>query len=175
MVVAGEEGHHHEALHGGGKVAPDHLAELVGLALEREGLALDLLVVLELHLEQLHHLDRRPGRAGDGDAGVVVGREHLLDAPAGDGVSRGGATVARHHHAARVADGDHGRAVGDLERRTARSLLEAGTGEVVGRDAAQEVDEGRARVEPGREGGKGRLDHAASLYGDLLSTDRSRR
>ena len=138
-----------------GRFARDHLAELVGLALEREGLALDLLVVLELHLEQLHHLDRRPGGTGDGDAGVVVGREHLLDAPAGDGVSRGGAPVARHHHAAVVADRDHGGAVGDLERRATRRCVEARTGEVVGGDAAQQVDEGRARVEPGPEGGKG--------------------
>ena len=94
MVEAGEERDDDEALHRRGQVRPHHLAELVGLALEAERLALDLLVVLELHLEQLHHLDRGAGRAGDGDAGVVVGREHLLDAAAGDHVAGGGATVA---------------------------------------------------------------------------------
>ena len=61
-----------------GQVVAHHLAELVGLALEAEDGALHLLVVLELELEQLHHLDGRPGGAGDGDAAEAVGREHLL-------------------------------------------------------------------------------------------------
>ena len=51
-----------------GRLRPDQLAELVGLALEAQRVALHLLVVLELDLEQLHHLDRGPGRAGDRDA-----------------------------------------------------------------------------------------------------------
>ena len=93
------------------------MAELVGLALEAQHLALHLLVVLELGLEQLHHLDRRPRRAGDRDAGEVVGREHLLDAAAGDRVARGGAPVAGHDDAVGVADRDDGRAVRDVERR----------------------------------------------------------
>ena len=70
-------------------------------------------------------------------------------------VAGGRAPVTRHDHAAGVADGDDGRAVGDLERRAARGVLQARAGEVVGRDPPQQVDEGRARVEPGREGGKG--------------------
>ena len=58
MVVAGEERHHREALHGRGQVAPHHLAEWLALPSRRARLALDLLVVLELDLEELHHLDR---------------------------------------------------------------------------------------------------------------------
>ena len=58
----------------------DHLAELVGLTFGDERLALHLLVVLELGLEELDHLDRRTAHASDRDTRVVVGREHLLDA-----------------------------------------------------------------------------------------------
>jgi hypothetical protein len=49
---------------------PRTIWQLVGLALEAERGALDLLVVLELELEQLDHLHGRPGGAGDGDAAV---------------------------------------------------------------------------------------------------------
>ena len=143
-----------------GRFAAHHLPELVGLALERERLAFDLLVVLELHLEQLDHLDRGTGGPGDGDAGVVVGREDLLDAPAGDRVPGGGAPVARHHHSPGEADGEDGGAVGDVERRGTGGSLQPGTGEVVRRDATQEVDEGRAGIEARRERGKRRLGHA---------------
>ena len=66
--------------------------ELVGLALEAEDRALHLLVVLELELEQLHHLDGRTGRAGDGDPAEAVGGEHLLHRLVGDA---GCPTVAR--------------------------------------------------------------------------------
>ena len=72
-VVAGEERHHHEALHGHGQVLAHHLGQLVGLALEGEGRALDLLVVLELDLEEADHLHRHAGRAGDGH-GASSGR-----------------------------------------------------------------------------------------------------
>jgi len=34
LVVAGEQGHDDEPLHGGGKIGPHHLRELVRLALE---------------------------------------------------------------------------------------------------------------------------------------------
>ena len=77
-VVAGEQRHDAEALHGGRQVVAHHLPELVGLALEAEDGALHLLVVLELELEELHHLDGRARGAGDGDAAEAVGREHLL-------------------------------------------------------------------------------------------------
>src|SRR3989449_8452512 len=52
-----------------------HLPELVGLAVEREVVALDLLVVLELGLEELGHLHGGAGRARDADAGQVVRSE----------------------------------------------------------------------------------------------------
>ena len=86
--------------------------------------------MLELGLEELHHLDRGPGRARDRDAGEVVGREHLVDAAAGDRVARRRPAVARHHHAVGVADRDHGRAVRDVEpgRRPAHRCSAAGAG-----------------------------------------------
>ena len=87
-VVAGEQRHDAEPLHGGRQVVAHHLPELVGLALEAEDGALHLLVVLELELEQLHHLDGRAGRAGDGDAAEAVGREHLLHLLVADPVAR---------------------------------------------------------------------------------------
>ena len=68
LVEPGEERHDDEALQGGGQVGADHLRELVGLALERQGLALDLLVVLELGLEQADHLVAGPGDTREGDA-----------------------------------------------------------------------------------------------------------
>jgi hypothetical protein len=159
VVVPGEQGHHREALHRRGEVRAHHLSELVGLALERERLPLDLLVVLELHLEEAHHLHRGAGGPGDGDAGEVVGREDLLDPATGDRVPGGGAPVARHHHAPGEADGEDGGAVGDVERRSTPRALQAGTGEIVRRDTTQEVDEGRAGIEARREGGKRRLGH----------------
>jgi hypothetical protein len=63
-VVADQQRHDREPLHGRAEVAADHRGELVGLALQREGGALDLLVVLQLHGEQPQHLHAQPGRAG---------------------------------------------------------------------------------------------------------------
>ena len=95
-----------------GQVLAHHLGQLVGLALEREGRALDLLVVLELDLEQADHLDRHAGRPGDGHGRVAVGREDLLHGVVGDDVARRGPAVARHHDAVGVAQGHHRGAVG---------------------------------------------------------------
>ncbi len=99
-VEAGEQRHDGQALHRHAEVAADQRREPVGLAVHRERGALDLLVVLELGLEQPHHLDREPGGAGDADAGVLVGREDLLDVALGDDVAHRGAPVAGHHDAA---------------------------------------------------------------------------
>ena len=116
-VVAGEQRHDHEPLHRRGEVRAHEQRELVGLAVERQPLALDLLVVLELGLEEAHHLHRRPGGAGDRDPGVVVGREDLLDAAARDREARGRPPVTGEHHAPDVPDGHDGGAVGDLGRQ----------------------------------------------------------
>src|SRR4051794_14094312 len=56
-VVAGKQWHDGEALHGHREVVADEQRQAVGLALEAEGRAFDLLVVLELDLEQAHELD----------------------------------------------------------------------------------------------------------------------
>ncbi|CAM5635315.1 hypothetical protein SCYAM73S_05744 [Streptomyces cyaneofuscatus] len=78
-VVPREERHHGEALHGHGEVGADHGGEPVGLALQGELGALDLLEVLQLQLEQLDHLHGQSGGAGDAHRRVLVGREDLLD------------------------------------------------------------------------------------------------
>ncbi len=106
QVVAGEDRHDDHAHHRRLEVAADHHRELVGLALEAERRALDLLVVLELELEQLDHLHRRTGGAGDGDTAVAVGLDDLLHRPMGDQVAGRGTPVAGHHDA-----------VGEAQRR----------------------------------------------------------
>ena len=113
LVPACEQRDHHEALHCSSEVAAHHLAELVGLALQAQRGTLDLLVVLELELEQPDHLHRRAGGSGDGDPGMAVGREHLLNGTMADEVARGRPPVSRHHHAVGRADGDDRGAVGD--------------------------------------------------------------
>src|SRR5680860_132299 len=61
-VETGEHRDHGQALHGHRQIRPDHRGEPVGLALDRQQRPLDLLVVLELDLEQLHHLDGKANR-----------------------------------------------------------------------------------------------------------------
>ena len=97
------------------EVVADHRGQPVGLAVEREHGALDLLVVLELDLEQPHQLDADAGRARDADQRVRVGGVHLLDVAAGDQVAHGGPPVTGHHHA--VGEGqrhDRGRVRSDV-------------------------------------------------------------
>ncbi len=48
QVPSCEQGHHDHALHRSGQIASDHHRQLIGLALQAEGGAFDLLVVLEL-------------------------------------------------------------------------------------------------------------------------------
>ena len=78
-VVSGEQRHNTQALHGRRHVVAEHLAELVGLAVQAQRAALHLLVVLQLQLEEADHLHGRPGRTGDCNARVAVCGEHLLD------------------------------------------------------------------------------------------------
>src|SRR5690606_8391342 len=158
QVVAGEQGHHDEALEGGGEVAADHLGQLVGLALDGQLVALDLLVVLELQLEELDHLDGRAGGPGDGDARVAVGREDLLHRPVRDQVAAGGPAVAGHHHAVGELQGHHGGAVGDLVRRQVAGQV-APVG-LVSRPA-QHLEEGRSGIVVGS---KDRQGHWAGGY-----------
>ena len=77
-VEASEDRHNSHALHGSREVVPQHLRQLVGLTLERQRVALDLLVVLELELEQLDHLDGWPGGAGDSDSRPPISLEDLF-------------------------------------------------------------------------------------------------
>jgi hypothetical protein len=111
QVVAGEEGYDGQPLHRHPEVRPDQRREPVGLAVHGQRRALDLLVVLELGLEQPHHLHRETGRTGDPDRGILVGGEHLLDVALGDDVAHRGAPVPGHHHTAGERGGDDGGAV----------------------------------------------------------------
>src|SRR5262249_17354050 len=111
LVEAGEDRHDHQALHRHRQVHADHLPELVGFAFEREVLALDLLVVLELCLEQPGHLHGRPRGAGNADPGQIVGLEDLLDVAVRDLIPLARLTVSRHHDAVTIAERQHGGAV----------------------------------------------------------------
>ena len=125
LVEAGEDGDDHEPLHRHRQVHPDHLAELVGLAVQRQVLALDLLVVLELGLEEAGHLHGRARGARDADAGEVVGLEDLLDAPRRDLVALARLAVTRHHDAVAVAKREDGGAVRGRRRLALSARLGA--------------------------------------------------
>ena len=153
-VVADEQRHERQPLHRGAEVAPHHAGQLVGLAVEGQRDALDLLVVLQLDREQAHRLDREPGRARDAGRRVVVGDEDLLHVARGDEVAHGGPPVAGDRHPAGEHRGDDRRPVGHV---AAASGVTAGRppGQEVGPHLAEEVDE---RGGPGAEvrGGQGR-------------------
>ena len=127
-VEAGEQRDDGEALQRRAEVAADHRGEAVGLAVEGEREALDLLVVLELDLVEPDHLDRDARGAGDADDAVGVGRVDLLDVAAGDQVAHGGAAVAAHEDAALVGDGDDRGAVRARGRRPATAGSGGGPG-----------------------------------------------
>ena len=95
LVVAGEQRHHDKTLHRDAQVPADHRGQPVGLALERQRAALELLVVLELDLEQPDDLEPHPGHAGDADARVLVRAEDLLDVTLRDEVAGCRPPVAR--------------------------------------------------------------------------------
>ena len=130
------------------QVGPHHLGQLVGLALQAEGLALDLFVVLELELEEPHHLHGRAGRPGDGDPAVGVGRVDLFQRAVGDRRPGGGPPVAGHDHAVAVAHGADRRAVGHLEAGAVRAYAP-------GRHSRGRTGECRPLPAPGSLPGKG--------------------
>ena len=74
-VEAGEQRDDGEALHRHRQVAADHRAEPVGLAVQAQQRAFDLLVVLQFHLEQPGDVDGDAGGAGDAQHRILVGRE----------------------------------------------------------------------------------------------------
>ena len=164
-VVAGEDRDDAQAHHRGLEVAADHHRELVGLALEAERGAFDLLVVLELELEQPHHLHRRPRGAGDRDRAVAVGLDHLLHRPMADQVARGRPAVAGHHHPVGEAQRDAGGGVRDRGegpwRRPGTRAGRAG--------AAQQFREARPRVVT-----RGEERHAHEPRAPMRASERQR-
>ena len=150
QVVPGKERDDGQPLDGHGQMVADHLAQLVGLALQAQHDALDLLVVLELGLEQPDHLHRRTSGPGDGHGRVAVGGKDLLHGPVGNGVSLGGPTIARHDHAVGKTECSHRRAVADV--------TQAGGGQ------------GRAE---GRPGARGHGRTPSGSIGALHATDQS--
>lgn len=117
-----EQRHDRQPLHGHAQVAADHGRQTVRLALQGELRPLDLLEVLQLELEQLHHLHGQTGRA-DTDGRVLVRREHLLDVPLGDDVPHGGPAVTGEHHAPGEGHGHDGRPVRRLDHTLCRGQL----------------------------------------------------
>jgi hypothetical protein len=106
-----------------------------------EVLALDLLVVLQLGLEEARHLHGGAGGARDPDRGEVIGLEDLLDAAVGDLVALAGLAVARDHHAVTVAEGEHGRAVGHRRPPSFSGHRRLRAGQEMGCGLAQVLDE----------------------------------
>ena len=172
LVVAGEQRHDREALHRGGQVAAHEQAELVGLALEAQHLALHLLVVLELGLEQLHHLDRGPGRARDRDAGEVVGREHLVDAAVGDRCSPPW-PAGRPPSPRRRRSGSRPRSC-RAARRPAAGRAHAPARELVRAHLAQELGERRSRIGTrGEQRQRARFRHRRGAYSRISARQRN--
>ncbi len=148
-VVAGEERHHGETLHGHRQIAPDHRGEPVRLALQGELGPLDLLEVLKLQLEELDHLHGQPGRTGDTHRRVLVGREDLLDVALRDHVAHGRPPVTGQDDAAGEGRRDDRGAVRRLDGPLHGRQLPVAR-EHPGRLLGQEVHERRG---PGRQEG----------------------
>src|SRR5690606_42048595 len=73
--------------------------------------------MLELYLEEPHHVDGETGDTGNGDPRRPVGREDLADSAMGHEMPLGGSTVARHHHAVGVPGGQDRGAFGHHRNR----------------------------------------------------------
>jgi len=119
QVVSGEQRHDGQALHRHAQVAADERGEPVRLAVQGELDALDLLVVLQLDLEQFDHLHRDARGARDPHGRVLVRREHLLDIPLSDHVSRRRTPVTGHQHATRERHRHDRGPVRHVQRHTA--------------------------------------------------------
>jgi hypothetical protein len=149
FVEPAEQRHDDEALDREREVRADHLTEPVGLALEREPVAGDLLVVLELELEKPDDLGGLARGAGDRDHRVPVGGEDLLDAVVGDRVALGGAPIAGEGDPAGELQANDRRPVGAskvLGRRGGAARDRIGTG------PRQEVEEARIRPDDAARG-----------------------
>src|SRR5207245_5050117 len=158
-IVSGEEGDYHQPLERHRQVPPHHLAQLVGLALAGQHIAFQFFVVLQLDLEEARQLQRRARRASDRDGRMLVGLEHLVDAPSGDLEPLGRLAVAGHQYAALEPDRQHGGAVGNgrKPRDTGRAgggrlgAARWGLGKRLRPPARQEVIEtGTVRIEEAR-------------------------
>ncbi|CAM5696005.1 hypothetical protein SGRIM128S_00328 [Streptomyces griseomycini] len=112
-VVAGEERHDGEALHGQAEVLADHHGQPGRLGGEGHGDALDLLEVREFDLVELDHVQGEAHGPGDRDRGVVVRGQHLLQVALGDQVARRGPAVAGDEDAVAVGEGEDRGAVRD--------------------------------------------------------------
>src|SRR5690606_24212538 len=110
---------------------------------QRQGAPLALLVVFQLHLEELGQLDADAGGARDGDRGELVGAEQLVHVAVGDHVAGGRPAVTGQDDA---AGEDQGHDRGGLGGEVGGGAVRGGTGAVgqpVGTDLAEEVDERR--------------------------------
>ena len=148
QIESGEQWNDDQTLHGKSEVAAQKRRESICLAVERQRGALDLLVVLEFHLEQTHQLHCNAGGSGDPDDGVLVRGEDLLDVALRDEAPDRCPAIAGDDRAVRAAQGDDRRAVrGEIGQFTCRS----GLGHEGAWEHREELGErGRARTEEGR-------------------------
>src|SRR5438132_1411721 len=179
-IVPGEQRDHHQPLERHRQVPPHHLGQLVGLALAGEHIAFQLLVVLQLDLEEAGELQGRARRASDRDGRMLVGLEHLVDAPSGDLEPFGGLAVARHQHPVLKPDRQHRGAVGDGVLMAGDRQATEGF-QVAGRriDKVFKADEHSAVAIAGAAGPalelarlfQIELEHYEKLEGDMLSCE----
>ena len=143
QVVAGEKRHDGKPLHGHRQVAANHHREPICLTLKGKRGALQLLVVLEFDLEKAYEFDRETGRAGDADARMFVGLEHLLDVALRDDVAHRRPPVASHNDAAGKGDGNDCRAVRGVDGAGAeRAIAGHHVGACIPRKSANEPTPG---------------------------------
>jgi hypothetical protein len=110
-VESDQQRHRSQSLHRRTQIAPNHRRQLVGLAVEGERHALDLLVVLEFDSEQTNQFDCDTRSSGNARSGVLVGDVDLLHVTVGDQIALSGAPITGDQHPARVGEGDDRRPV----------------------------------------------------------------
>ncbi|KDQ05190.1 hypothetical protein EN35_09260 [Rhodococcus qingshengii] len=111
QVVTHEQWHNRQTLHRCSEISSNHRRKSIGLAVEREWDAFDLLVMFELDREEPDQFDCDPGRTGNTRSRVVVRDVHLLHVTAGDEIAHRRSAITREQNTTRIADRDDGGAV----------------------------------------------------------------
>ncbi len=118
-VVAHQQGHRHQTLHGRREIAAHQSREPIGLTVEGQRHTFELFVMLQLDGVQPREFDGDGGGSSDTGRGVVVGDLHLVDIAVGDVVALSGAPVTGDQHSAAVRERHDGGAVRQIRDHVA--------------------------------------------------------